>query len=95
MRQVLIFSIWALILTLLISYFGEVSLAFSFACVTVFASVGHLISLDDDFKGGWGNPEGDRSIVLKSILELVAKIAFSVLTWWVVLSFPSVNQYGI
>jgi len=90
-----IFLIWISILTCLSSWFFELSFAISFAFVTVLIFLGHLITLDEDFKGSWSNPEGKSIILKQSIIELIIKLLFSVLVWWLVLSFPILHKYGI
>jgi predicted membrane metal-binding protein len=87
--------IWISFLTLFGSWAFDVSFAFSFAFVTVFLSIGHVISMDDDLKGGWNNPDGDRNIINRSICELLLKVIFSIITWWAVLSFPELSEYGL
>ena len=44
------------------------------------AALGHLITLDDDFPGGWSNPEKSKRIWWASIAELLVKLGlFAVL----------------
>jgi hypothetical protein len=46
------------------------------------AAFGHLVTLDDDFPGGWSNPERSRPIWFKSLGQLAAKFAvFAVVLW--------------
>ena len=51
--------------------------------VSGWAFGGHLITLDDDMRGGWSNPEGSRAVWGRSVLELFAKLlVFAVVGWW-------------
>jgi hypothetical protein len=52
---------------------------------------GHLVTLDDDFPGGWSNQEGSRSALTQSLWALAFKalvllatsfIAFVLPEWW-------------
>ena len=51
--------------------------------VSGWAFGGHLITLDDEMRGGWSNPEGSRAVRGRSVLELFAKLfVFAVVGWW-------------
>ena len=43
--------------------------------LTGWASVGHLVTLDDDAPGEWSNPGGSRKVWLSSLRELSVKVA--------------------
>jgi hypothetical protein len=43
--------------------------------LTGWASVGHLVTLDDDATGEWSNPGGSRKVWLSSLRELLIKVA--------------------
>ena len=46
------------------------------------AFAGHLITLDDDMRGGWSNPDGSRTIAYRSLAELGIKfVIFGALLW--------------
>lgn len=49
---------------------------------------GHLITLDDEWPGGWSNPEGDPKIWRRSAMELFVKLVvfLLVLLLWFVAS---------
>ena len=94
MLQIITFTIWVLILCFAASYFFSVPYAVSFACISVLACIGHLITFDDDLPGGWSNPEGEKSIVHWSIIELCIKILFAIIVCWVVYTFPQLSEYG-
>jgi len=35
---------------------------------------GHLVTLDDDMRGGWSNPDGSRAVAYRSLGELFVKL---------------------
>ena len=37
------------------------------------ATIGHLVTLDDDAPGGWANPEGSPEVWRSSVAQLVIK----------------------
>ncbi len=37
------------------------------------ATLGHLVTLDDDSPGGWSNPDGSRALWYRSLGELLIK----------------------
>ena len=41
--------------------------------LAAWAFLGHLVTLDDDFPGGWSNEGGSRAVAVKSVLLLAAK----------------------
>ena len=43
--------------------------------IAAWASFGHLITIDDDFRGGFSNPDGDPEIQRSSLAELSIKFA--------------------
>lgn len=95
MVQFVIFSVWICFLTFLGSWLFELSFAVSFAFVTVLIFFGHLITLDEDLKGGWCNPSGDTKIRNSSLIELTGKLVFSIVVWCVVIAFPELSVYRI
>ncbi len=95
MIQFVVFSIWIFLLTILGSWLFELSFAVSFAFVTILIFLGHLVTLDEDLKGGWSNPEGNTRIRNTSLIELAAKLIFSIVVWYVVITFPELSMYGI
>jgi len=85
MIQFVVFSIWIFLLTILGSWLFELSFAVSFAFVTILIFLGHLVS----------NPEGNTRIRNTSLIELAAKLIFSIVVWYVVITFPELSMYGI
>ena len=79
---------------LAVSHFGGVAYVDSLICISVLVFGGHLITLDDDLKGGWSNPDGDRSIVYGSLIELGVKLIVLVGLISSLFIFPEVRQWG-
>lgn len=52
---------------------------------------GHLITVDDDFPGGWSNPNGDIPFPWA---ELAIKAALLLGLLWLALSFPALRRLG-
>jgi hypothetical protein len=44
------------------------------AIVSALGVIGHLVTLDDDARGGWSNPDGEHALWRRSLLELGIKI---------------------
>jgi len=62
--------------------------AAGFAC---WAFLGHLVTADDDFRGGWSNPDGSRRFPWGGLL--IKAVIFIGLCWLIV-SFPAVKSFG-
>ena len=76
------------LLASVVAYFVQVPIAAKWLTwpaliVSGWAFFGHLVTLDDDMRGGWSNPEGSRAIWGRSVVELFAKLfVFAVVGWW-------------
>jgi hypothetical protein len=42
--------------------------------ISIWVALGHLITLDDDYPGGWSNPEDDKEYWKASLRELAKKL---------------------
>ena len=84
---VIVLSVTALLASV-VAYFTQAPivarwLTWPALIISGWAFGGHLITLDDDMRGGWSNPEGSRAVWGRSVLELFAKlIVFAVVGWW-------------
>jgi hypothetical protein len=54
-----------------------------------FAFIGFLVTIDDDFPGGWSNPERSWRALLQSIALLAALFAVLSATCWAVIFWTS------
>jgi hypothetical protein len=52
--------------------------------LTGWAFFGHLITLDDEFPGGWSNPERSTKVSYHSLLELGVKLILFCATCWAI-----------
>ncbi|WP_133406888.1 hypothetical protein [Parashewanella tropica] len=95
LTTILLFSVWIVVLTISGSWLFEVPVAFSFACVSTLVVIGHVVTFDEELKGGWSNPEGNPKIVKWSTIELICKILFSIIIWWLVLTYPYLSRFSI
>ncbi len=41
--------------------------------LAAWAALGHLITIDDDYPGGWSNPDQDKTAWRRSLKQLLAK----------------------
>ncbi|WP_036172041.1 hypothetical protein [Massilia sp. 9096] len=57
----------------------------------VWAFAGHLITLDDDFPGGWSNPDGD---VPFPWAELAIEAAVLLALLWLAFLAPALSRLG-
>ena len=55
-----------------LSYFGGIPYIFTLIGFSAWAFFGHLVTIDDDMKSGWSNPDGSEPF---SWLELLIKAA--------------------
>lgn len=58
------------------------------ALLAGWAFVGHLITIDDDFPGGWSNPEGSKAILNRSVGCLAGKALAVALVVFLVFVLP-------
>jgi hypothetical protein len=57
----------------------------------VWAFAGHLITIDDDFPGGWSNPDGDVPFPWP---ELAIEAAVLLALLWLAFLAPALSQLG-
>ena len=62
------------------------ALGLPLAILSGWAFLGHLVTIDDEFPGGWSNPQRSRSVLLNSLGALVAKGTLFAAIAWAVLS---------
>ena len=55
------------------------------------AFMGHVVTIDDDLRGGWSNPEGKRSFPW---VELLFKAAIFLGLCWAIAEFPGLKAFG-
>ena len=58
------------------------------------ASLGHLVTLDDDMPGGWTNQESDPAIWRRSRLWLLMEFTLFILVGWIMYTYPDIRKFG-
>ena len=56
--------------------------------LSAWAFFGHLVTLDDEFPGGWSNPDSQRSVLLTSLTWLAVEAVVFAAALWLVLAWP-------
>ena len=62
--------------------------------LAIWAFVGHLVTLDDDARGGWSNQDGSRRFWRDSLFELFVKLLILVALLTVAATFPPLSTFG-
>ena len=57
------------------------------------SSIGQLVTLDDDLPGGWSNPDGDPATTREAIIWLVSTIAAFCVVFWLMRTYPHIQDY--
>lgn len=78
----------------LLSLIANVPYIYSVLGFSIWIFAGHLITLDDDAKGGYSNPEDSKEIWLSSKKELAVKFLALISLLIIVFLFPSIKEYG-
>ncbi len=67
----------------------------SFLAIITWASFGHLITLNDDWPGGWNNPKKSKSFWRSSLVAMVLKFVVLILIMNLIWKYPVVSSYGV
>ena len=94
LRQLLIFLVVLPGILLLLSWLFGVPYFVGLLGLLAWATVGHLVTLDDEMPGGWSNPEESKRIWRLSVAGLVAKAALLALVFWLVGQYPQLKEFG-
>ena len=89
--------IWLSVVTVIIlglSVFGSVPYIYSIIGISALAVIGHLVTIDDDFMGGWSNPDNSVQFWKSSLFELVVKIGVLIILFIIISVFPNIIKYG-
>ena len=90
-------AIWLAVVVVTIvalSLLFDVPYIYSAIGIASLVFVGHLVTIDDDYAGGWSNPEGKQSIWNRSLYALAAKLSVLLLLGLAVLFFPGLRSLG-
>ncbi|MFP5213157.1 MAG: hypothetical protein ACLGPL_07230 [Acidobacteriota bacterium] len=77
--------------TLSLSYFRGVPYIYTLIGFSAWALLGHLVTIDDDVKGGWSNPDGSEPFPW---LELLTKVAIFMGLCAIAALCASVRNFG-
>ena len=81
-------------LAYVLSLTASVPYIFTFCSVAAFLVCMRLVTLDDDYPGGWSNMDGDREIWQRSLKELAMKVAVFIFLLLTALGVPTVSKFG-
>jgi len=60
----------------------------------VWVALGHLLTLDDDLPGEWGNLDGAKKVWQQSVGELGIKILVMLVVLSLAVCIPELREYG-
>ncbi|USD19850.1 hypothetical protein MJO52_12235 [Microbulbifer variabilis] len=87
-------SLFILVVVIGLSIFAGVAYIYTLCGLSVWAVIGHLVTLDDDMPGEWSNMEGSPEVWRRSRVELLIKslVMFALLV--ITMAFPGLGEYG-
>lgn len=74
-----------------LSYFGGIPYIYTLIGFSAWSLLGHLVTIDDDMKAGWSNPDGSEPFPW---LELLVKVAIFVGLCAIAALSTSVRTFG-
>lgn len=93
-RRLTYFAVIFMGLPLGLSAFFAVPYILSAVGMAALIFFGHLVTIDDDWRGGWSNPDGDPKIRAASVRELGIKGVILVTLLGLAAFFPEVRSWG-
>jgi len=93
MKMIFIWLAVAIALIFGLSYFMNTPYIYTIIGLSIWIFVGHLVTLDDDMKGGWSNPENLTSIWNSSKLELLVKFLVVISLLIILFAFPTIKEF--
>jgi hypothetical protein len=57
------------------------------------SSLGQLVTLDDELPGGWANPDSDQAVTRRAVAWLVSTIVVFGLVFWLMRTYPQIQDY--
>jgi len=94
MKYAAIWLIVALVIIWALSFFVSIPYIYTIIGISIFAVIGHLVTIDDDFMGGWSNPENSVHFWKSSLFELLIKVGVSIILFIIIYLFPSIVKFG-
>ena len=77
-----------------LSVLADIAYIYTLCGLSIWAAVGHLVTLDDDMPGEWSNPDGNKKLWRASLRAMSKKFIVVVLFVWLIMAFPSLSKYG-
>ena len=93
MKMTLVWFTVATTIIMGLSYFANIPYVYTITVLSILVFAGHLVTIDDDMKGGWSNPENSTSIWRSSKFELLVKFLVVVLMLIIILVFPGAKEF--
>ena len=78
-------------LAVLLSFIWHVPYLYTLIGVAAWAFIGHIVTADDDARGGWSNPDGSIPFPWQ---EVAVKTALLALLLVVAVLFPGLRAFG-
>lgn len=89
-KAIALLTLVTIVVAVALSLFWGVPYIFTFVGSATLVLGGHIVTLDDDLAGGWGNPDGEQSFPWA---ELLTKLAVLVVLGLLAL-VPGVRALG-
>jgi NADH:ubiquinone oxidoreductase subunit 6 (subunit J) len=87
-------SLFIVVVLISLSAFASVPYIYSACAFSVWAAIGHLVTLDDDMPGEWSNMEGSSEVWRKSCIQLAVKLGVMLALITVTMAYPELRKYG-
>lgn len=82
------------VLAVLLSVAACIPYIYTASTVAAVVFFGHLVTLDDDRKGGWNNEYEEEDFWRQSLKELVLKLAVLIILLIITFVFPGIASLG-
>ena len=93
-RPVIAVVLAVAVLAFVLSFVAGVAYIYTFCMVAAVIVCGHLVTLDDDYPGGWSNLDGDKEIWQSSLKALAVKVVVLIALLLVALYVPTISDLG-
>ena len=91
-RNIILWLLFIAIIVLVLSILADIPYIISILGLSIWSLLGHLVTLDDDMPGGWGNPEGSKKIWTHSKKELFIKLLIAIGIYALIAIFPGIKK---
>ncbi|WP_317933576.1 hypothetical protein [Halioxenophilus sp. WMMB6] len=93
-KNILYSTLFMAAVLVVLSVFASVPYIYSACALSIWAAIGHLVTLDDDMPGEWSNMEGSRAVWRNSLIQLAVKVVVMLILIVVTLAYPELRKYG-